>query len=124
MLQYGTLLSNCRTFHLAIMFAGKSLSLSSEDYALAARLAPESLPGAGSPSPQGLTTRFLVAGPTGVQDPSHTLITNTVFASSECHHVPQLLDTEKQHQPGVNDLMTGAMSPLHQQHRTLRSLPA
>jgi hypothetical protein len=116
------LLSNCLASHFAIMSAGKSLSPSSEDYALAARLTPESFAGAEPPPPQGLTTRFLVAGPTGVQDPSHTLITETIIASSKRHHVPQLLDIEEQHQPGVNDLMTGAISPLHQQCRTPEEL--
>jgi hypothetical protein len=104
------------------MLAGKSLSPSSGDYALAARLTPESLPGAGPPPPQGLTTRSLVARLTGVQDPLHTLTTEAIIASSECHHVPQLLDIEEQHQPGVNDLMTGAISSLHQQRQTPEEL--
>jgi hypothetical protein len=46
----------------------------------------------------------------------------TIIAISRCQHVPQHLVIEEQHQPGVNDLMTGTISPLHQQRRTPEEL--
>jgi hypothetical protein len=108
--------------HLAIMFAEKSPSPSSDDYVLIARLTPESLVGAELPHPQGPIARFLVAELTGVEDSLHTFIRETMIAISESQVVSQLLDIEEQHQPGVNDLMTGAANPLHQQRRTPEEL--
>ena len=93
------------------MLAEESPSPSSEYYALTARLTPESLAGAELPHPQGPTARFLVAELTGVEDQSHTFIMETIIAVPESQNVPQRLNIEEQHQPGVNDSMTGAMKP-------------
>src|SRR5277367_3314274 len=104
------------------MLAEESPSPSSEYYALTARLTPESLADAELPRPQGPTARFLVAELTGVEDQSHTFIMETIIAVPESQNVPQRLNIEEQHQPGVNDSMTGAINLLHQQRRTPEEL--
>ena len=104
------------------MVAEKPPPPSSECYAPTVRLTPESLAGAELPHPQDLTTRFLVAELTGVEDQSHTFITETVIAVPESQNVPQLLNIEEQHQPGVNDWMAGAINLLHQRRRTPEEL--
>lgn len=104
------------------MLAEKLPPPSSGYYALTARLTPESLAGAELPHPQGPTARFLVAELTGVEDQSHAFIMETAIAVPESQNVPQLLNIEEQHQPGVNDWMTGAINLLHQQRRTPEEL--
>jgi hypothetical protein len=104
------------------MLAEKSPSPPSEYYALTARLTPESLAGTELRHPQGPTARFPVAGLTGVEDQSHTFIMETITAVPESQNVPQRLNIEEQHQPGVNDSMTGAINLLHQQRRTPEEL--
>jgi hypothetical protein len=103
------------------MLAEKSPSPSSEYYALTARLTPESLAGAEMPHPQGPIAHFLVAELTGAEDQSHTFITKTIASVPESQNVPQCLNIEE-HQPGVNDSMTGAINLLHQQRRTPEEL--
>jgi hypothetical protein len=105
------------------MSANSSLSSWDEEYVQAARLDPELLKGAGLPHPQAPAARYLVAELTGVEDPSPTFIIETITAVSQPKSVPQLPRViVEQYEPGVNDLMTGAMNPALQPRRTPEEL--
>jgi hypothetical protein len=94
-----------------------------EDYVQAARLQPEFLKSAELPHPEAPTARYLVAELTGVEEPSPTFILETISALSQSQALPQgPTVVVEQHQPGVNDLMTGAVNPALQLRRTSEEL--
>jgi hypothetical protein len=105
------------------MSTGASSSPWDEDYVQAARLQPEFLKGAELPHPQAPAARYFVAELTGVEDPSPTFINETISTLSQSQTVPQgPVVVVEQHQPGVNDLMTGAVNPALQVRRTAEEL--
>jgi hypothetical protein len=94
-----------------------------EEYVQAARLQPELLRGADLPHPQAPEARFLVAELTGVEFPSPNFIIESISALTQPQAAAQLLGViVEEHQPGVNDLMTGAMNPALQPRRTPEEL--
>jgi hypothetical protein len=96
-----------------------------EEYAMAAILQPEDpqfdqfvYPGAGA-------ARYLVAELPGFQENSPTLTVETITALSKSQveatsKLPSIIVEE--HQPGINDLMTGAINPSLQARRTQEEL--
>ena len=109
-----------------------------DDYAVAADLTPEELAEALA-RPEAPVARYLVAELTGVDDPSPTLIIETIAALNQSQPRPMppvaqdLLQQQwpvspvphvkvEQHRPGVNDLAAGAVNPAVQPFRTLQEL--
>ena len=113
-----------------------------DEYGIAADLTPEELAEALA-RPNAPVARYLVAELTGVDDPSPTLIIETITALNQSqprpvHPVasglfqqhrpaPQVPHVSvEQHRPGVNDLAAGAVYPAVQPFRTpeeLESIP-
>ena len=100
------------------------------EYAVAADLTPEELTEALS-RPEAPVARYLVAELTGVDNPSPTLIIETITAlnNSQSQSQPQPQPQPQpshvqieQHQPGINDLMMGATHPAFDRPHTAQEL--